>query len=245
MAQAEKEMLIPYNPAAKATPPKAQRKEPDYYQPEQIDRILEALDTAPLKWRTITYLLIDTGCRRGEAMGLKWESVDLSSGVITIERALLYSSKHGVYEGPPKNGKARTVKLAPETVALLKQYRLAQLELRFANGDRWIDSGYVFTQDNGNHMNPDSITDWLGKFSAANGLPHIHPHAFRHTAASTMIASGVDLVTTANELGHSNATTTATIYAHQISEAKAKANEARSSVFNRRREAEEQKEAQA
>lgn len=245
LAQAEKEMLIPYNPAAKATPPKVQRKAPDYYQPEQVDMILDALEAAPLKWRTITYLLIDTGCRRGEAMGLKWESVDLSAGIITIERALLYSSKRGVYEGPPKNGKSRTIKLAAETLALLKRYRIAQMELRLANGDRWIDSGYVFTQDNGDRMNPDSLTDWLNKFSKANDLPHIHPHAFRHTAASTMIASGVDLVTAANELGHSNATTTATIYAHQIAEAKAKANEARSSVFNRRRDAEYKKEAQA
>jgi len=51
-------------------------------------------------------------------------------------------------------------------------------------------------------------------------IPHIHPHAFRHSAASTMIANGVDLVTAANELGHANATTTATIYAHQIEIAK-------------------------
>ena len=62
-------------------------------------------------------------------------------------------------------------------------------------------------------------------------LPHIHPHAFRHTAASTMIANGVDLVTTANELGHANATTTASIYAHQIAIAKAKAANVRAGVF--------------
>ena len=48
MAQAEKEMLIPYNPAAKATPPKVSKKEPDYYQPEEMDKILTALDNAPL-----------------------------------------------------------------------------------------------------------------------------------------------------------------------------------------------------
>lgn len=235
LAQAEKEMLIPYNPAAKATPPKLAKKTPDYYQPEEIDAILDALDTATLKWRAITYLLIDTGCRRGEAMGLKWESVDLKSGIITIERALLYTPARGVYEGPPKNGKTRSIKLSPETVSLLKKHRVEQIQLRFMNGERWIDSGYVFTQDNGDRMNPDSVTDWLNKFSAANGLPHIHPHAFRHTAASTMIANGVDLVTTANELGHSSATTTANIYAHQIAEAKAKAEDARSSVFSRRK----------
>ena len=93
--------------------------------------------------------------------------------------------------------------------------------MRLAQGDRWINSGYIFTQDDGSRMHPDSITDWLGKFSKKHNLPHIHPHAFRHTAASTMIANGVDLVTTANELGHANATTTASIYAHQIAIAKA------------------------
>lgn len=240
MTQAEKEMLVPYNPAAKATPPKVQKKSPDYYQPEQMDMILDALDKAPLKWRTITYLMIDTGCRRGEAAGVKWESIDFDAGTITIERALLYSAKRGVYEGTTKTEKTRTVKLAPETLALLKRHRTEQFKLQLANGDRWNDTGYVFTQDNGKPINPDSVTDWQNKFSEAHGLPHIHPHAFRHTAASIMIADGVDLVTTANELGHANATTTATIYAHQIAEAKAKAAEVRSGVFSHRRQAREQ-----
>lgn len=84
-------------------------------------------------------------------------------------------------------------------------------------------------------MNPDSITGWLREFARENGLPHIHPHAFRHTAASNMIAAGVDLVTTAGELGHANASTTATIYAHRIQEANEKAFAARSSVFGHRK----------
>lgn len=241
MAQAEKELLIPFNPAAKATPPKMARKAPDYFQPEEVDAILDALESAPLKWKAITYLLIDTGCRRGEAAGLKWESVDLKNGIITIERALLYSAVRGVYEGPPKSGKSRTIRISPETVALLKRHRAEQVKLRFKNGDRWINSGFVFTQNDGSRINPDSITSWLNQFSAANGLPHIHPHAFRHTAASTMIANGVDLVTAAGELGHSNATTTATIYAHQIAEARAKADDARFSIFSSRKKDSEAK----
>jgi len=233
LAQAEKEMLIQFNPAAKATPPKVQRKAPDYYQPETISLILDALDSAPLKWRAATYLLIDTGCRRGEAMGLKWESLDLSNGIMTIERALLYSPQKGVYESTPKTGKSRVLKLAPETLWLLEQWKAAQDDMRAAYGDAWVNSGYVFTQENGDRINPDSLTDWLNKFSRANDLPHIHPHAFRHTAASTMIANGVDIVTAANELGHASATTTATIYAHQIAEAKAKAENVRAGVFKR------------
>ncbi len=234
LAQAEKEMLIQFNPAAKATPPKIQRKAPDYYQPEEISSILDALDSAPLKWRTATYLLIDTGCRRGEAIGLKWESIDMINGIMTVERALLYSPKKGVYEGTPKTGKSRVLRLAPETLSLLERWKAEQDDMREAYGNAWVSSGYVFTQDNGDRINPDSLTDWLGKFSKANNLPHIHPHAFRHTAASTMIANGVDIVTTANELGHASATTTATIYAHQIAEAKAKAENVRAGIFKRK-----------
>lgn len=60
LAQAEREMLVPYNAAAKAVPPKLEHKEPNYFQPEEINAILEALETEPLKWRTIVLLLIVT-----------------------------------------------------------------------------------------------------------------------------------------------------------------------------------------
>ncbi|MCD8356119.1 MAG: tyrosine-type recombinase/integrase [Clostridia bacterium] len=237
LSQAEKELLIPYNPASKATPPKVEKKEVVYYQPDQLARILNALEDAPLKWKTFTYLLIDTGCRRGEIAGLKWKSIDLHSGIITIERALLYSTARGTYEDTTKNRKSRTLHLAPETITLLKQHKASQLEMQLANGDRWNDTGFVFTQDNGLPICPTSATHWLDDFAKAHDLPHIHPHAFRHTAASLMIAQGVDLVTTANELGHSSAMVTANVYAHQIEEAKAKASNARASVFSRQLQA--------
>ena len=234
LSQAEKEMLIQYNPASKATPPKQKKKAPDYYQPEEISIILEAIETAPVKWKAATYLLIDTGCRRGEIAGLKWECVNLDEGIINIERALLYSPKHGVYEGSTKTDSVRILRIAPETVEVLKSWKAEQDTMRMAYGDAWINTGYVLTRDNGDNINPDTLTKWLNDFSKARGLPHIHPHAFRHTAASNMIANGVDIVTAANELGHSSATTTANIYAHQIAEAKAKAGNVRASIFKNR-----------
>lgn len=231
LSQAEKEMLIPYNPASKATPPRQKKSAPDYYQPEQMSLIIAALENVPLKWKTLTYFLIDTGCRRGEVAGLKWESLDLDNSTVVIERALLYNSTRGIYEGTTKTGKIRAIKLAQETVSLLKQHLTTQQIQRIESGDRWHETGYVFTQENGLPMNPTSITGWLNKFSKRNQLPHIHPHAFRHTAASIMIADGVDLVTAAHELGHANATTTANIYAHVVEESSAKAAQVRSKVF--------------
>lgn len=234
LAQADKEMLIPYNPASKATPPKVRRKTPDYFQPEEMVEILNALDKAPIKWKAIVYLLIDTGCRRGEIMGLKWDKINFETGVIVIDCNLLYSVNRGVYEDTTKTGVVRAMKIASETIQVLRQWREEYERLRELNGDRWADTPYVFVRDDGSCMHPDSITAWLNRFSEKNDLPHMHPHAFRHTAASMMIASGVDLVTTAAELGHANATTTATIYAHQIAIARATAADVRAGVFSRR-----------
>jgi integrase len=116
-------MYVMYNAAERATPPKAEKTKPDYYQPEVLNKIIRALDDAPTKWKCITYILIDTGCRRGEVMGLKWESLDLKNNIITIERALLYTPETGVFEGPPKNGMSRTIRIAPETVAMLLNWK--------------------------------------------------------------------------------------------------------------------------
>ena len=237
MAMAEKELLIPYNPAAKATPPKVSKKEADYFQPEEVAEIVKALQDVPIKWKAMSYILIDTGCRRGELMGLQWHCVDLDKGIMMIKQALLYTKDKGVYVGPPKTGRPRTVCLAPETIAVLKKWKTEQLRTKLRHGDIWQDTGFVFTKDDGTVMHPDSITDWLNKFSEANDLPHIHPHAFRHTVASILISNGIDPVTTANELGHADANTTQAIYAHQIARARAEASGVRAGVFSVLREA--------
>ncbi len=160
---------------------------------------------------------------------------NLENRIITIERALLYTPETGIFEGPPKNGMSRTIRIAPETTAMLVQWKTEQDKQKEVVGKLWNETGYVFTKETGHPLAPDSITQWLDNFSKKHELPHIHPHAFRHTVASTMIAEGIDLVTAASELGHADATTTAKIYAHQIAEAKAKAAEVRSNVFARAR----------
>lgn len=189
LALAEKEMLIPYNPATKATPPRPVKPESNYFQPETVYGILDAADTEPLKYRLFVYLAISTGARRGELAGLKWYNVNLSTGQVSINHGLYYSSQRGVYEGETKTGDHRSLKIPAEVIALLKQWRKEQAELRLSNGDRWQDNGYIFSQDDGSPMHPDTWTGWLKKFSERHGLPHINPHAFRHSAASALINS--------------------------------------------------------
>ena len=235
LTQAEKEMLVPYNAAAKATPPRTEKKDPNYFQPEQIAAILTALEHEPLKWRAITHLMIVTGCRRGEIMALKWEKVDMSTGKVRIDRSLVITKSQGIVDGPTKTSDVRILTLPQETMDLLRQHRREQLRLQLANGDRWQHTGYVFTQDNGDHMSPDSITGWLNDFSARHGLPHINPHAFRHTVASVLLANGTDIVTVSKQLGHASVTTTENFYSHIIEENKAKASECIADVLLRKK----------
>jgi len=219
LTQAEKELLIPYNPAHKATPPKLMRREVECFQPDEVQKINKCLENEPIKWRAITHLLLITGCRRGEIMGLHWSAIDWKNSQIKIERSLLYAKDIGVYEDSTKSGTTRYIKVPNETIQLLKRYQIWFNEMRFKNGDRWHDTGCVFTKDNGEPMNPESITAWLRDFSNRNGLPKINPHKFRHTMASLLFFNGLDSVTISKRLGHAKVSTTTDIYSHIIKQA--------------------------
>jgi len=234
LAQAEREMLVPYNAAAKAVPPKSESHTPNYFQPEQIRAILSALEDEPVLYRTLTHLMIVTGCRRGELVGLKWEKIDMDTGRIKIDRALLYHPKTGVYESTTKTGDTRYLQVPMETVGVLKAWRRHQREVQLLNGDRWQNTGYVFTRDNGEPIHPQTISAWLRDFSKRRGLPHINPHAFRHTVASVLLANGTDVVTVSKQLGHASVGTTESFYSHIIEENKAKAAECIADVMLRR-----------
>lgn len=105
----------------------------------------------------------------------------------------------------------RTLKLPQETIDLLKQLRTDQLQRQLACGDRWQHTDYIFTGEFGGPIHPNSITGWLNDFSKRHGLPHVNPHAFRHSVASILLANGTDLLTTARHLGHADPSTTVNI----------------------------------
>ncbi len=217
LEQAVKEALVPFNVASRATLPKAEHKDVNYFQPEQVAAIREALEQEPMKWKTLVHLLLITGARRGEVLGLKWDKVDFEGNRIFICNNILYRADVGIYESSPKTERSRRyVALPTETMQLLRRYRAWQAEERLRLGEYYQNQGFVFAQDNGNPMHPDSVTNWLKKFSRRHDLPHINPHAFRHTMASMLYFNGVDSVSISKRLGHAQVSTTANIYAHVL-----------------------------
>ena len=219
LAQAEKEMLVPYNAADKATPPQKEKSEVGTFQTSELVAIRDAAAKEPVKWQMLIHLLMITGCRRGEIVGLKWEKVNWKDSSIRIDTTLLYTPERGVYESTTKTGAERTIKLPKETMDLLKQYRLWQLETRLANGDRWKETPYVFTGECGGSMAPDTLSGYLTRFEKKYNLPHIHAHKFRHSMASVLYFSGADPVSISKRLGHAQVSTTQNIYSHPIEQA--------------------------
>ena len=223
LALADKEMIIPFNPAAKATPPKTKRPKVNYFEFEDIERIVKCLEKEPLKWKTLINLLIITGARRGEIMGLKWDAVDWEQSRIHIHENLLYTSDRGIYEDTTKTEESeRYITLPQETMELLREYRKWYITTSTAYGSRWHNTGFLFFQERSGYegmpMNPDSVNIWLRSFSKRHELGHINPHAFRHTMASLLLHGNMDIAAISKRLGHAKITTTLDIYSHIMKE---------------------------
>ena len=221
LKQAVREGLIPFNVAANAEPPKVEKKDIQSLQNNDLPAILTALEREPLKWKTITHLLLITGARRGEILGLKWSAIDFAGNRIHICNNVLYSPDIGVYQDTPKTATSvRWVAVPPATMHLLREWKAHQAEEVKTKGEFYSnESNLLFTQENGSPMHPDSVTTWLDRFSKRNKLAHINPHKFRHTMASMLFYQRVDPVSISKRLGHSQVSTTTDIYSHVIAEA--------------------------
>jgi Site-specific recombinase XerD len=183
-------------------------------------------------------LIFDTKLREYVISGIPEDSIDIEfydgeRRMVKVDSALLQSSAIGLYETTTKTGNTRYIPLPEETMKILELYRGAQSDLRLAMGDRWQESDYVFTREDGSPVRPDCSTQWLSDFSSRHGLPHINPHAFRHTAASVLISRGSDIVTVSKMLGHAKVSTTEDIYSHVIEETKQLASNLLAEVYYR------------
>lgn len=204
---------IPMNPMLKVKRPAPRKGEQVQEEGEkaltaqELAHVLSCAAQEPLKWRAYINLAADTGARRGELCGLWWSDIDWSAGTVTIRRNLQYTAQAGVFETSPKNGKARSVDIGPETLSLLKQLQQEQA------GN--CISKYVFTQDGETApMHPQSPTRYFKKFGKKYGIPNFHPHLLRHSSASVAITNGADVVSVSERLGHSDTAVTLRMYAH-------------------------------
>ena len=237
MQTAVKWQVVVSNPCDRVDPPKTPQKTAEYLDAEQAVRLLELLQEreAPIQYRTAVTVLLFTGMRGGELLGLKWSDVDFEKQMVSISRSSLYLPGKGVFEDETKTDASNRVIRIPQTAAeALRVFRKWQIKERLALGEKWNNTDYIFTTRDGSPMHPDTLSGWFHDFIQKTDLPPIHLHSLRHTNATINIANGVAITTVAGILGHANATTTAKIYAHSIKSAQAAAADMMDDILSKR-----------
>ena len=200
------------HPAPRASkPPAVEQDEIEILAPEQIAAVLDSLRGHSL--HPIVSLALATGLRRGELLALEWSDIDLDRGVLRVERSV-EETKAGLRVKPPKTKRGRrNIGLPADTVAMLREHRKAQMELRLALGQGG-QPVLVFSTIEGGHLKPNGISRSWRQTCKARKLPRVQFHALRHTHASTLIRAGVDVLTISRRLGHSSASMTLDVYGH-------------------------------
>lgn len=227
---AKKQRLIPFNVAAEqCSAPKIERKEARYLTDEQARQFLDALNSEPdIRVKTSLTLLLFTGLRRGELLGLSWQDIDFEKQLIHVRRASQVQKGKGVTDAPTKNKSSmRAIKVSTYVIDLLTKYHIWWNERRLQYGSSWQgEKERLFIQDNGCPLYPDTFNFWLNKFLEQNGFEHITPHSLRHTFCTLELAAGVDYKTLQSMSGHAQASTLVNIYSHVIESAQDRAAEA-------------------
>lgn len=207
------------NPCDRTKPPKCERTEPKYLDEVQAAKLLDLLEDEKVEYKTAIRLLLFTGLRRGEVLGLEWKDIDFDHAIMQVRRTSQYLPDMGIFEDETKNQSSnRTIKIPQNAVNDLKRYKVYQLEMQLKVGDRWQETDRIFTTEFGTPLHPDTLSRWFSEFIKAHSdvLPPISLHSLRHTNATLMIASGVPITTVSKRLGHADTTTTGKIYAHAI-----------------------------
>lgn len=210
------------NPASMVTLPKVVKKEIIPLTDEQVRDFLQV--SIGDEYEIVLKVILFTGLRESEAIGLTWDCVDFKAGTVTVCKQLQKRplADGGFVFAPLKNDKARILKPAPFVMDLLARRRAEQAEQRLKAGAAWqgwsdsdgMKSALVFTTATGSHLSPQTVYLHYKRLAAQIGAPDSRVHDLRHTFAVLSLQNGDDVKTVQGNLGHATAAFTLDVYGH-------------------------------
>jgi integrase len=209
---------IKRNVVALVNAPKVPPTEAAVLQLAEIPQMFDTVRGRGYSLYPIAVVALGTGMRRGELCALRWQDVNLDAATLRVERSLEQTRKSGLRFKEPKSKRGRrNISLSPAVVAELRKHWATQQEQRLSLGlGGSPPDGLVFADWDGSPFAPDRLSDNFADTMEAAGLPHVTLHTLRHTHASQLIRSGVDILTVSRRLGHATATVTLNVYGHLI-----------------------------
>ena len=196
------------NPCENLTIPKGKPREIRILYMDEIQDFLFAIADCPLDEKCAYELALFLGLRRSEILGLKESDVDIVSGMVSIHNTRHRVEKQDYDDGTKTDRSERT--LALPDILLMDLARLLEQHRQFP----YERSSYLIQDGVGNPLGGQALSSRLVRLEEEKGLPHVTLHGLRHTYASLLHASGVDMAQISAELGHSNLTTTSNLYTH-------------------------------
>jgi integrase len=214
LGQAERWGLVARNVAALVDAPKTgPAKTNDALELAEAKALLAAAKGDRLE--ALVTLALSIGLRKGEALALRWDAVDLDEGRLSIVATIDRIKGGGLVIGEPKTARSRrTLPLPDVCVEALREHRGRQVRERLTAGPRWNEAGFVFTTPRGTPLDGRNVTRWFHALCARANIPRRRFHALRHSAATLMLVQGVPLEVISRTLGHAGYAITADVYAH-------------------------------
>ncbi|MNW51059.1 Transposase [compost metagenome] len=211
--------LIVTNPADLVERPKKDNYVASFYNAEELNQLLAVIRGEKIELAVI--LASFYGLRRSEVVGLKWSAINLDNRTITIKHTVTSGTLDGKFieiESDRTKNKAsrRTLPLVDTFYDLLIRMKEQQEAHRFSYGSSYCTDymEYIYVNELGQRIKPGYITQNFPILLNKHGFRHIRYHDLRHSCASLLIASGINMKEVQEWLGHSDYATTANIYSH-------------------------------
>lgn len=223
---------ITQNAAKKIKVARGQKRTPRFYSPPDVEKLRAALLLEPLWLQSIIWLALTCGCREGELMGLEWRHIDLVTRELRIEQSAQYIPGLGNFIKEPKTENSRrTLKIPLVVIPLLQSYYQEQQRNKALLGDKWIETGHVFINNDGRLRSPTTMSKAFPKLVKRHNLSPLNFHGLRHTCATILINSGLSAPDVAKQLGDSLATVL-NVYAHAFEKFNQRTSNAMDDYFN-------------
>lgn len=179
---------------------------------EELPRFLSLFDGySPLNAMIKT--LLYTGMRSGELRGLQWEDIDFEKKTIHVRHTLTDVDGEHFLTTPKSKTSRRVIFMPGPLVEVLKEHQAKQKELIFALGREYVHPEIVFTSARGDYKDQSSFNCMLRRRLKGTGFEFVSPHSLRHSNATLLLNSGVDIKVVSEHLGHSDIGVTADVYA--------------------------------
>lgn len=212
--QAVRWSIVPRNVATLVDVPRVPRFEIRFFTPDEARHFLEVARGDRLE--ALYTLALAVGLRQGEALGLRWEDVDLERGVLNVRHSLQRIGGKLVLVEPKTRLSRRAIALPPFAVLALRQHRRRQVQDQLWAGPRWEEQGLVFTSSIGTPLDGSNVTHRLQRLLSKAGLPRQRFHDLRHSTATLLLAQEVPARVVMEILGHSQIGLTLNTYSHVI-----------------------------